>query len=55
MASKIDSKEAMPFEELLRSEVIQSEALINLFDCKGSATKQALLEEMKRAKFVLSQ
>jgi len=30
------------------SEVIQSEALINLLDKKGIISKQELLEEMKR-------
>jgi len=30
------------------SEVIQSEALINLLDRKGIITKKELLEEMKR-------
>jgi hypothetical protein len=30
------------------SEVIQSEALINLLDQKGIISKQELLEEMKR-------
>ena len=30
------------------SEVIQSEALINLLDRKGIISKQELLEEMKR-------
>jgi len=30
------------------SDVIQSEALINLLDCKGIITKKELLEEMKR-------
>jgi len=33
---------------LLMSEVIQSEALINLLDRKGVISKQELLEEMKR-------
>ena len=39
MAEKLDSKEVVSFEELLRSEVIQSEALINLLDKKGIITK----------------
>jgi len=30
------------------SDVIQSEALINLLDCKGIITKKELMEEMKR-------
>ncbi len=48
MAEKLDPKELVSFEELLRSEVIQSEALINLLDRKGIISKQELLEEMKR-------
>jgi len=48
MADKLDSKEIVDFKELLMSEVIQSEALINLLDKKGMISKQELLEEMKR-------
>ncbi len=47
MADKLDSKELVTFKELLMSEVIQSEALINLLDRKGIITKQELLEEIK--------
>jgi len=36
------------------SEVIQSEALINLLDKKGIISKQELLEEMKRVQAKLS-
>lgn len=35
-------------EELLMSEVIQSEALINLLDRKGIISKQELLDEIKK-------
>ena len=48
MAEKLDNKETVDFKELLMSEVIQSEALINLLDKKGIITKQELLKEMKR-------
>ena len=48
MAKKLDPKEIVDFKELLMSEVIQSEALINLLDKKGLIFKQELLEEMKR-------
>jgi hypothetical protein len=48
MAEKLDPKELVAFKELLMSEVIQSDALINLLDRKGIITKQELLEEMKR-------
>ena len=53
MAKKLDPKEIVSFEELLMSEVIQSDALINLLDRKGIITKKELLEEMKRVKATL--
>ena len=57
MAKELDPKEIVYFKELLMSEVIQSEALINLLDSKGIISKQELLEEMKRvqAKMVKSE
>jgi len=48
MAEQLDSKELTSFEQLLWSEIIQSEALINLLDRKGIISKQELLEEMRR-------
>ena len=48
MAEILDPKEMVDFKELLMSEVIQSEAIINLLDKKGIISKQELLEEMKR-------
>ena len=48
MAEKFDSKQLVEFKELLMSEVIQSEALINILDRKGLVSKQELLEEMRR-------
>ena len=48
MAEKLDTKELVSAEELLMSEVIQSEALINRLDKKGIISKDELLEEMKR-------
>ena len=48
MATKLEPKQLVEFKELLMSEVIQSEALINLLDKKGIVSKQELLEEMKR-------
>jgi len=53
MAKKLDTKEIVTAEELLMSEVIQSEALINLLDKKGIINKQELLEEMKRVKAMM--
>ena len=46
MAEKLGTKEIVTAEELLMSEVIQSEALINLLDRKGIISKQELLEEI---------
>ena len=54
MAEKLDQKQTVDFKELLMSEVVQSEALINLLDKKGLISKQELLEEMKRAQAKLS-
>ena len=54
MAKKLDPKEIVDFKELLMSEVIQSEALINLLDKKGLISKQELLEEMKSVQANLS-
>lgn len=48
MAEKLDQKQIVDFRELLLSEVIQSEALINLLDKKNIISKQELLEEIKR-------
>jgi len=48
MANQLDPKELVTFKELLMSEVIQSDALINLLDRKGIISKKELLEEMKR-------
>ena len=47
MAEKLDQKQTVDLKELLVSEVIQSEALINLLDKKGIISKQELLDEMK--------
>ena len=48
MTAKLDPKQLVEFKELLMSEVIQSEALINILDRKGIVSKQELLKEMKR-------
>ena len=53
MAELLDPKEVVTFEDLLRSEVIQSDALINLLDRKGIVTKRELLEEMKKVQATL--
>ena len=48
MAEKLDKKQMVEFKELLMSEIIQSEALINVLDRKGIVSKQELLDEMRR-------
>ena len=48
MAKQLDPNETVELRELFMSEVIQSEALINLLDRKGIIRKQELMEEMKR-------
>ena len=50
MAEKLDPKETVSIEELLTSEVITTEALINLLDRKGVVSKQELLKEIKAVK-----
>jgi len=47
MAEILDPKQTVSFKELLMSEVIQMEAMINLLDEKGIISKQELLKEMK--------
>jgi hypothetical protein len=53
MIEQLDPSEIVNLGELLMSEVIQSEALINLLDRKGIITKKELLEEMKRVQTTL--
>jgi hypothetical protein len=50
MAKQLDKKQTVDPKELLMSEVIQSEALINLLDSKGIIRKEELLEEIKRVR-----
>ena len=47
MAKALDPRETVTFKELLMSEVIQAEALINLLDRKGIISKQEILEEIR--------
>jgi hypothetical protein len=48
VADKLDHKETVTFEELLMSNTVTQEAIINLLDQKGLINKQELLEEIKR-------
>jgi hypothetical protein len=47
MAQKLGTKETVSFEELLLSNVIEQEALVNLLERKGVITKAELFEEIK--------
>ena len=47
MAEKLDQREIADFKELLVSEMIQSEALVNVLERKGILTKKELLEEIE--------
>ena len=50
MTEKLDEKEIITHEELIMSEVLQSMALINLLDRKGTISKKELLEEIIQVK-----
>lgn len=57
MATGLDPKQVVPFEELLMSQVVQQEALTRLLLEKGVFSKEEFLEmvklvnrEMKRSK-----
>jgi hypothetical protein len=50
MAQALDPRETVTVKELLMSEAIQAETLINLLDRKCIISKQALLEEIKAVK-----
>lgn len=52
MAEKLDQKEVVTFRELLLSNTIEQEALVNLLEKKGIISKQELLEEIKRLKAI---
>ncbi len=54
MAKQLDPKELVTFKEVLLSEVIQFEALVNLLERKGIIDKNELLEEMKRVQKTMS-
>jgi hypothetical protein len=46
--AKIEIKQTSEMREALISELIESEALINILERKGIITKQELVQEMKR-------
>jgi len=47
MAKRLDPKQTVDLREVVISEIIQSEALVNLLERKGIITKEELLEEIK--------
>jgi hypothetical protein len=54
MAQALNPKETVTLKELLMSEVIQAEELINLLDRKGIISKQELMNEIKAVKASMS-
>jgi hypothetical protein len=50
MADKLDPKELVSFKELLMSETITLEALVDLLERKGIIAKEELIEGIKRIK-----
>jgi len=46
MAKKLDQKEIVSFEEVLKSNVMEQEALINLLEKKGIITKSELMKRL---------
>ena len=50
MADKLDPKELVSFKELLMSETITLEALVDLLERRGIITKEELIEWIKRIK-----
>jgi hypothetical protein len=47
MAEELDKKQTVDLREVVISEIIQAEALVNLLEKKGIISKQELLEEIK--------
>jgi hypothetical protein len=48
MATILDPKQTVDLREVVISEIIQSEALVNLLEKKGIITKQEWLEEIMK-------
>jgi len=48
MIKKQDSRERVPLEEVVMSNVYTQEAIINILEKKGLLTKKEVLEEMRR-------
>lgn len=50
MTDLLDDKEVVEFKEVILSEAIQSEALVNILVKKGILTQDELIEEIIRVK-----
>lgn len=50
MAQKLDPNETLPIEELVRMELIYSEALKNILVRKGITTEKELFDEIMKVK-----
>ena len=48
MTKKDKTRETVPLEEVVMSNVYSQEAIVNLLEKKGLLTKKEVLEEMKR-------
>jgi len=48
MAKKLDPKQTVSPREVVISEIIQSETLVNLLERKGIITREELLKEIKK-------
>ncbi len=48
MTKKDETRERVPLEEVVMSNVYTQEAIINLLEKKGLVTKEEVMEEMKR-------
>ena len=48
MTKKDETRERVPLEEVVMSNVYSQEAIVNLLEKKGLLTKKEVLEEMQR-------
>ena len=54
MAKKLDPKQTVSPREVVISEIIQSEALVNLLERKGVISKEEFLEEIEKVQASVS-
>ena len=48
MTKKDETREQVPLEEVVMSNVYTQEAIVNILEKKGLVTKKEVMEEMKR-------